>query len=73
MIKTRGAGGETALALFRNRVPDKPKQPAALIVTKQLAGEYPEKDTDKEFHFTLTTSGTAQIRGAAPGYVDVGQ
>ena len=46
--------GDTAYVIFRNRVPEKPEQPATLIVKKQLAGESPEADKDKEFHFTLT-------------------
>ena len=54
------AGGENALALFQNRVPEMPEQPATLLVTKKLAGEYSEADEDKEFHFTLTIDGTAQ-------------
>lgn len=58
------AGGENALAKFQNRVPDKP---ATLIVTKQLAGDYPEADKDKEFHFTLTIDGVEQEFTLKPG------
>ena len=51
-------GGENALARFQNRVPTEPEQLATLIITKKLAGEYPEADENKEFHFTLTIDGT---------------
>lgn len=61
------AGGENALAKFQNRVPDKPDEPATLIVTKQLAGNYPEADKDKEFHFTLTIDGVEQEFTLKPG------
>lgn len=51
------AGGETATVTFQNRVPDETGQTGKLTVTKQLAGEYPEADKDKEFHFTLIVDG----------------
>ena len=51
-------GGENALARFQNRVPTEPEQLATLIITKKLAGEYPEADENREFHFTLTIDGT---------------
>ncbi|MFQ9797871.1 MAG: hypothetical protein ACLR23_01980 [Clostridia bacterium] len=57
-ISGKIVGGENALALFQNRVPEVPEQPATLIITKKLAGEYPEADENKEFHFTLTIDGT---------------
>lgn len=47
------AGGETAALPFQNRVPEEPKEPGKITVTKVLAGEYPQADKDKEFHFTL--------------------
>ena len=52
---------------FRNRVPEKPEQPATLIVKKQLAGESPEADKDKEFHFTLAVDGVEQRFTLRPG------
>lgn len=58
------AGGENALAKFQNRVPE---EPATLIVTKRLAGDYPEADKDKEFHFTLTIDGVEQEFTLKPG------
>lgn len=57
-------GGEHALAIFQNRVPE---EPGKLIVTKQLAGEYPEADKDKEFHFTLIVDGVEQEFVLKPG------
>ncbi|MBC8545257.1 DUF7601 domain-containing protein, partial [Bianquea renquensis] len=57
-ISGKIVGGENALALFQNRVPEVPEQPATLIITKKLAGEYPEADENKGFHFTLTIDGT---------------
>lgn len=57
-------GGEHALALFQNRVPE---EPGKLIVTKQLAGEYPEADKEKEFHFTLIVDGVEQEFTLKPG------
>ena len=51
-------GGENVLAAFQNRVPETPEQPAILIITKKLAGEYPKADENKDFHFTLTIDGT---------------
>lgn len=59
--------GDTAYVIFRNRVPDEPEQPATLIVKKQLAGESPEADKDKEFHFTLTVDGVEQEFTLKPG------
>ena len=59
--------GDTAYVIFRNRVPEKPEQPATLIVKKQLAGESPEADKDKEFHFTLTVDGVEQRFTLRPG------
>ncbi len=60
-------GGENAFALFQNRVPDEPEDPATLIVTKELAGEYPEAAKNKEFHFTLTVNGVEQEFTLKPG------
>ena len=57
-------GGEHAFALFQNRVPE---EPGKLIVTKQLAGEYPEADKEKEFHFTLIVDGVEQEFTLKPG------
>ena len=56
--------GDSAYVIFRNRVPD---EPATLIVTKQLAGDYPEADKEKEFHFTLTIDGVEQEFTLKPG------
>ena len=56
--------GDSAYVIFRNRVPD---EPATLIVTKQLAGDYPEADKDKEFRFTLTIDGVEQEFTLKPG------
>ena len=61
------AGGESAVVKFQNRVPDEPEQPATLTVAKQLAGEHPEADENKEFHFTLTIDGEDQTFTLKPG------
>ena len=50
-------GGETITVTFQNRVPEEGTESGKLTVTKQLAGEYPEADKDKEFHFTLIVDG----------------
>lgn len=49
-------GGETVTVTFQNRVPEE-EESGKLTVTKQLAGEYPEADQDKEFHFVLIVDG----------------
>ena len=61
------AGGESAVVKFQNRVPDEPEPSATLTVTKKLAGEYPEADKDKEFHFIFTIDGIAQEFTLKPG------
>lgn len=50
-------GSETASVTFQNRVPDTAEQTGKIIVTKQLAGEYPKADEGKEFHFSLIVDG----------------
>lgn len=59
--------GDTAYVIFRNRVPEKPEEPAKIRVTKKLAGEYPETDKDKEFQFTLIVDGREQKFTLKPG------
>jgi pilin isopeptide linkage protein len=61
------AGAENALILFQNRVPQMPEQPAIIRVTKELAGEYPEADENKEFYFTLAVDGTETQFTLKPG------
>ncbi|MFR2465168.1 MAG: DUF5979 domain-containing protein, partial [Clostridia bacterium] len=51
------ASGQNPLILFKNRAPNEPEEPITLSVTKQLAGEYPKADENKEFHFTLLVDG----------------
>lgn len=57
-------GDETAFVLFQNRVPE---DPAKIRVTKELAGEYPEADLNKEFHFTLIVDGVETKFTLKPG------
>ena len=60
-------GGENALARFQNRVPTEPEQLATLIITKKLAGEYPEADENRDFHFTLLVDGEETAFTLKPG------
>lgn len=48
------SGGKTTRVLFVNRVPE---EPALLKITKTLAGEYPERDLEREFSFLLILDG----------------
>lgn len=50
-------GGETAVVVFRNRVPDQEPPSSLLKVTKQVVGEIPAEDEDKEFHITVDVNG----------------
>ena len=61
------AGGGTAAVTFQNRVPEETEETGKLAVTKQLAGEYPEADKDREFHFTLIVDGEERPFTLRPG------
>ena len=43
---------------FTNRVPTQTQDPAKLIISKQLAGNYPTEDLERAFRFTLKINGT---------------
>ncbi|MFR5072654.1 MAG: DUF5979 domain-containing protein [Bianqueaceae bacterium] len=74
------ASGQNPLILFKNRAPNEPEEPITLSVTKQLAGEYPKADENKEFHFicvdgvetafTLKPSETKNLDQRAPPSVE---
>ncbi len=57
--KAHGAvlGSQSERLDFRNLAPDEQEQ-TTIRVTKSLAGEYPEADTEKEFAFTIAIDGT---------------
>lgn len=58
-------GCVAAFVNTRDTVP--PEETGKLTVTKQLAGEFPEADLDKEFHFTLIVDGKETQFTLKPG------